>query len=62
MCVAVLATALGIWFVGSMVDFVRAKLFELLHVDRLCDWLGGHMDRLLGNVAEARMGNISMYR
>lgn len=45
--VAVLAASLLIWLVGSLVDWVRVRLFGLLHVGDLCDRVGVRMDRLL---------------
>ena len=45
--VLVLATAVGIWLVGSLVDWVRLQLFRLLRVRSLCDRLGSRLDAWL---------------
>ena len=36
MLLKVMVTALGIWFVGSLADWIRSCLFNLLHIRRLC--------------------------
>lgn len=39
MPLAIIGTALGIWLVGSLVDLMRMKLFELLRVRQFCNWV-----------------------
>ena len=54
MCAGVLASAVGIWLVGSAVDWLRTRLFSLLRVDALCCRAGDALDGLLARVSEGR--------
>lgn len=39
MVLAVIGTAIAIWFAGSLVDKIRLKLFDWLKVRKLCVWI-----------------------
>lgn len=43
---AVIATALLIWLIGSLVDRVRLELFRLLKVPAACEFLGDKISAL----------------
>lgn len=51
MPLAIIGTALGIWLVGSIVDLIRMKLFDLLRVRQFCNWVEKNGVKLAKTIA-----------
>ena len=47
MIFCVIATAIIIWFLGSLVDMIRLKIFDYLEIKRLCLWIERKISKII---------------